>query len=178
MTDNKELLYRIVEAFYKTLTAEWSDHAVKEALNRIINHAENTIPKEEQKRHLYKTKNKIKENYAISLLEKTNIPKEKKDIFIIIAKKYEKKEFFPRLSDVRSFIAESGENPTINIKNIKDRNSAFRALLNIIVNFSDRQLDMFMHSAEHMGPTKLGPISDAISSVSKTLTRQSHDDKT
>lgn len=175
MTDNKELLYRIVEGVCKTLTAEWGDHAVKEALNRIINHTENTIPEEEKKIRLYKSKNKNKENFATSLVDKQNLPIEKKNTLIIIAQKYEKKEFFPRLSDVRNFIAMSGGNPTINIK---DRNSAFRALLDIISNFSDRQWDMFMQSAEHTGPTKLGPISDAISSVSETISRQNYDENT
>lgn len=175
MTDNKELLYRIVEGFFKTLIAEWGDRAVKEALNRIINHIENTPPEEEKKIQLHKSKNKNKESYATSLVDKQNLPKEKKNTLIVIAQKYEKKEFFPRLSDVRNFIAMSGGKPTINIK---DRNSAFRALLDIIANFSDGQWDMFMQSAEHTGPTKLGPISDAISSVSETLVRQNHDDKT
>lgn len=176
MTCNKELLNRIIRGVCEPLIAEWGIHAVQDEFNHAIRQIENGPAeggtKSRQNRSLLQ--NKEREKFAAYLVKKQDISHKKKDILYVIAKKYDEKAFLPRLSDVRNFITMSGGDTKVNIK---DRNSAFRVLLNLIENFSDKQLELLLQSADRSGPTRLAPISEAISSVSETRARRSHGDK-
>ena len=86
---------------------------------------------------------------------------------LILAEKFDRREFLPSTGDVREFLAMMGENVEV----VKDRSGAFRRLLHSLSSLPSDRLEHLAHSSSHSGPAQLGPLSDAIKSTGESIRR-------
>jgi hypothetical protein len=84
-----------------------------------------------------------------------------------LALRFDRKQFLPSVSDVREFLAMMGERPEA----MKDRSEAFRRLLKALSGLPPERLERLANSTLHSGPSRLGPLSDAISAAAVSLPR-------
>jgi hypothetical protein len=85
-----------------------------------------------------------------------------------LAERYDQKQFLPSVADVREFLIMMGERPV----GMKDRQEAFRVLLQSLMRLPVERLQQFVRTALHSGPSELGPLSDAIAAAGERLPRQ------
>jgi hypothetical protein len=102
---------------------------------------------------------------AVMIVERANVPREKRMLLINIASQFEHKTFLPTVSDVRNFLEMRGQDA----RSIKQRPEAFRKILKAIIDMPDESLERLSKSIRHSGPLQLGPLSDAIKAASASV---------
>lgn len=163
MANHKALLHRLME----TIVDEWGGNEAETALSKVMEtrggrgqRANNTETRARQR---------VRPS-AIELVERSEIHDEKREPLLMLADRFDRKEFLPSVADVREFIIMTGERPVT----MKDRTEAFRVLLRYLSRLPVDRLQIIAQAASHAGPAQLGPISDAISAAGERLSRRVH----
>lgn len=105
---------------------------------------------------------------AVTQIERAELRDEQMASMMLLAERYDSKQFLPSVADVREFVIMLGERPA----GMKDRREAFRILLRSLRNLPIEQLRQIAETSLHSGPSELGPLSDAIAAASGRLPRQ------
>jgi hypothetical protein len=105
---------------------------------------------------------------ATAQIERAALEGERRDLFLQLAERYDRKRFLPSVADVREFLIMMGERPI----GMKNRKEAFRVLLQSLIRLPDDRLQQLVGTALHSGPSELGPLSDAIAAAGERLPRQ------
>ena len=99
---------------------------------------------------------------AVLIVEKYNLPSEKRKLLLEIAALFDHKAFLPTISDVRNFLEMRGED----VGNMKQRPDAFRKIIKSLVDMPEDGLERLRRGSRHSGPSQLGPLSDTIKAAS------------
>lgn len=102
---------------------------------------------------------------ARELVSKINDLNDKRDALVTIALKFDQKEFLPTVADMKEFLAMMGEETGA----LKDRSDGFRRLLNHLTQLPIERLERLASGTSYSGPSRLGPLSDAIKSVGAAI---------
>jgi hypothetical protein len=105
---------------------------------------------------------------ATDQIERTALEGRQKEALLQLAERYDRKQFLPSVADVREFLIMIGERPI----GMKDRQEAFRILLQSLLRLPEERLQQLARTALHSGPSELGPLSDAIAAAGERLPRQ------
>ncbi len=154
-----------------TLVQEWGHEEVQSALAHISDSAggiDARPPEGDSSEPAQRTRTKL---LAIEQVARAHLPDAKAVALQELATRFDRKEFLPSVSDVREFLIMMGERPGA----IKDRSTAFRFLLNALSGLPPERLERLAKSARHSGPSRLAPLSDAISTAAGTLPRYRDD---
>jgi hypothetical protein len=90
-----------------------------------------------------------------------------REIILVIAGKFDRKEFLPSIGDIREFLATRGGRPG----GVKDRADGFRRVLSFLSQMSHDKLKELADSSRYAGPAQVGPLSDAIRSTGDAIRR-------
>jgi len=90
-----------------------------------------------------------------------------RETLLVIAEKFDRKEFLPSIGDIREFLAMMGEASA----GMKDRLDGFRRLLSSLTQLPPDKLKRLASSTSYSGPAQLGPLSDAIKSTGDAIRR-------
>jgi len=93
------------------------------------------------------------------------MPNGRKDLLLKLATRFEQKRFLPALADVRNFL-ERRSNAT---EAVHARDTGMSKVFGILITLSDDELENLIQDDIYSGPSKLGPLSDAIKARSQTL---------
>jgi hypothetical protein len=104
---------------------------------------------------------------AVELVHKLTIPDREREIILVIAGKFDRKEFLPSIVDIREFLSTRGEEPS----GVKDRMDGFRRLLRLLSQLPREKLEGLANSSRYAGPAQLGPLSDAIRTTGEAIRR-------
>lgn len=93
-----------------------------------------------------------------SYIVRLDLSGKRRDLLLDMASLFDRREIFPSAADVRNFVQmRSGRQVEI-----KQRSDAFRRLVDIALQMPEEQLERLVHGGRHGGPSRLGPLSDAI----------------
>ena len=101
---------------------------------------------------------------AIEQIEAAKLPVAKEAILRDIALQFDMKIFLPNVADIREFVMMLGKQP----KFINDRSAAFREVIYALEQLSMKHLEQIAERARYGGPSRLAPLSDAISKSSRS----------
>lgn len=162
MENRRALLNKLLQ----TLVNEWGHEEVEAALADTDVSSNHSLTKRASSpKHRSGEKSRLT---AVAQIERAAIEGELKEALLQLAQRYDRKQFLPSVADVREFLIMMGERPT----GMKDRQEAFRVLLQSLVRLPTERLQQFTRTALHSGPSELGPLSDAIAVAGGRLPRQ------
>ena len=102
---------------------------------------------------------------ARELVSRVNDLNDKREALVTIASKFDQKEFLPTVADMKEFLAMMGEESGA----LKDRSDGFRRLLNHLTQLPVERLERLASGTSYSGPSRLGPLSDAIKSAGAAI---------
>ncbi|MGS1033514.1 hypothetical protein [Burkholderia glumae] len=102
---------------------------------------------------------------AVEIVERLDAAANRKIQLHALATRFDAKTFLPSASDVRHFLEMRGKDSGP----IKQRQDAFKKVLEVLLSMGDDELMLFQTSGTHAGPTQLGPLSDAIKATSAAV---------
>jgi hypothetical protein len=111
--------------------------------------------------------NRSKKPTAVEQVTRLSTPDSERETLLAIAAKFDRKEFLPRVGDIREFLAMVGEESGA----IKDRLDGFRRLLPTLSQLPPERLKHVASSGRYSGPAQLGPLSDAINATGEAIRR-------
>lgn len=165
MPNRKALLSRLVE----TLVEEWGRDEVGAALAAISEKSPRSgQPGGRGIVSSSRAREQSRKPNAADLVERTRVDGERREVLLVIAEQFDRKQFLPSVADVREFLILSGERPG----GLKDRSEAFRTLLQTLLELPEERLRDVSRAAMTAGPSQLGPISDAISQAGERIHRR------
>lgn len=154
----------LLEKFLSVLVEEYGQDAVRVQLEALVCKAAGDDSG-------VKPVNKLRSRQLIGAVEQARqvqASMEVKAALVSLATDYEKKSFLPSMRDIRSFIEMNGGREKVG----KDRQDAFRAVLEVLQAKSIDGIHQIAESSEFRGPSQLGPLSDAIKAVGATFRRE------
>jgi hypothetical protein len=162
MKSQRVLLNKLLQA----LVDEWGQEEVAAALAGTAISSRNSLTgsANRSRSRPFGEKNSLS---ATAQIERTALEGEQKEALLNLAERYDRKQFLPSVADVREFLIMMGERPI----GMKDRKEAFRVLLQSLIRLSVERLQQLVRTAQHSGPSELGPLSDAIAAASERLPR-------
>lgn len=87
-----------------------------------------------------------------------DLPERRRALLLDMATLFDRRELLPTAADVRNFVQmRSGRHV-----DIKQRSDAFRRLVDVALDMPEEQLERLVKGGGHGGPSRLGPLSDAI----------------
>jgi hypothetical protein len=162
MTSRKALLSKLLQP----LVEEWGLDVVEAALKSVGGPASCEI--NERIRNQRTAKPLASEQVA-----QMQLPEPQASTLKALAIRFDQKQFLPSVSDVREFLIMSDERPGA----MKDRSAAFKRLLVVLTRLPQERLERLANSSRHSGPSRLGPLSDAIGSAANSLPRYVRQEK-
>lgn len=145
------------------LLREWGYDTVRQCLEEIqAGQIKDNFSRAAHKRKPAKTRRRPS---AVEMVERLDITADQKDPFHVLASRFDAKTFLPAASDVRHFLEMRGHGPSP----VKQRQDAFRKVLDVLLSMADDELMLLQTSGTHAGPTQLGPLSDAIKATSAAV---------
>jgi hypothetical protein len=145
------------------LLREWDYDTVRQCLAQV--HAEQVKEDFSLAAHKRKPAKAHRRPSAVEMVERLGAATDRKEHLHSLATKFEAKTFLPTASDVRHFLEMRGHDPGP----VKQRQDAFRKVLDVLLSMADDGLMMLQTSGTHAGPTRLGPLSDAIKATSAAV---------
>jgi hypothetical protein len=163
MKSRKALLNELL----KTLVDEWGHEEVAAALADTAISSGDSMNRRASSLQPHSSRGKRRLS-ATAQIERAAVEGERKEVLLQLAERYDRKQFLPSVADVREFLIMMGARPI----GMKGRMDAFRVLLQSLIRLPDERLRQFVHTAQHSGPSELGPLSDAIAAAGERLPRQ------
>jgi hypothetical protein len=172
MTEKKSK-HPLLKSLLAPLLQEWGYDTVQQSLADI--HAEQAYRGPLLGEHGRKPTKEYRRPSASETVERLDVAVDQKEPLRALASRFDAKTFLPTASDVRHFLEMRGQDPGI----IKQRQDSFRKVLDVLLKMPDDELMLIRASGPHMGPTQLGPLSDAIKATSAAVrTGESNADST
>lgn len=162
MTSRKKLLSNLLQP----LLEEWGHEEIEVALRSLANLSTVGASQDRQIRQKAKP-------LASDQVVRMELPEPQASILRDLAARFDRKQFLPSVADVREFMVMAGERPV----DMKDRSEAFRRLLPMLTLLPPDRLERLANNAQHSGPTRLAPLSDAIGTAAASLPRYIRQDK-
>ncbi|HXQ53591.1 MAG TPA: hypothetical protein VN802_21040 [Stellaceae bacterium] len=159
--------------FVETLVEEWSYDEVQRALTELPDAAGGThaasalVGGVSQHPSFNRGVNRSKRPTAVEQVTKLSNWNGERETLLVIAEKFDRKEFLPSIGDIREFLAMMGEASA----GMKDRLDGFRRLLSSLTQLPPDKLKRLASSTSYSGPAQLGPLSDAIKSTGDAIRR-------
>lgn len=95
---------------------------------------------------------------SVAYVVRLNLPERRRALLLDMATLFDRRELLPTAADVRNFVQmRSGRRV-----DIKQRSDAFRRLVDVALDMPEDQLERLVKGGGHGGPSRLGPLSDAI----------------
>lgn len=148
----------ILREMLTTLVKGWGRKAVYDALNEILG-APDTINNRPAANYSHS------EPRAVKLIEELPLSGDRKALLLQLARNFDGGTAFPKMSDVRAFLASHHQNS----KDLKSRDQAFRKMVPLLAKMSEKGLMRVISRSQHSGPAELGSISDAIKGAGENL---------
>lgn len=101
---------------------------------------------------------KAEEPRARTMIEHLNLPPDRHEALVRIAIAFDRGEILPTQSDMKRFL----EQRSIQAKDMKSRNQAFRRMIPALLKMSDKGLQRLLTQTNFSGPAELSDISNAI----------------
>ena len=95
---------------------------------------------------------------AVAMAAKVSLPPKQKELIQKLAERFDDKRFLPTSGDIRYFFEVHGGV----VPSSKQRGEAFRKVLSLLSALPEAELLKIVDSDAHSGPSKLGPLSDAL----------------
>lgn len=149
----------LLRSLLGTLVEEWGYDEVSKALCEF--EPSDGVPPATRTGNDQRVSRKQEKPTAKVLVERVSLPPEQKQLIQILADKFDIKEFLPSSGDIRYFFEIHGQSapPT------KQRSEAFRRILKLLSAMSESTLRRMIEEDAHSGPSKLGPLSEAMRGV-------------
>lgn len=139
----------LLKSLLIALVREWGHAHVMAALVGLKDSAETTN---------VKPRSDKKKSSPVEILERTEIPADKRELLLELTKRFMEKNFLPALNDVKIFLEIKG----VETLTLKHRSDAYKKVLASLLDESVEQLKELVDSRSYSGPSRLGPLSDAI----------------
>ena len=157
---NTKLSTRFLRDMLRSLITEFGDREVEHCLQSLIS----DLPSKrvEQGGNVPRTephdKSKKQKTTAVALASRISASGRMKSLIMELADQFDKKELLPSIGDVRSFLELRGHR----FLTTKQRADSFRAVLQILQELNEAELEALSSGGAQTGPTELGPLSDSI----------------
>lgn len=162
MTENKNK-HPLLKSLLASLLQEWGYETVRHCLDQVNAGRASQGPLQgEQGR---KPAKDYRRPSALDAVGRLKLTMDRKEPLKVLASRFDDKTFLPTVSDVRHFLEMRGQDPSI----IKQRQDSFRKILGVLLKMPDDELMLLRESTSHMGPTQLGPLSEAIKATSAAV---------
>lgn len=158
----------ILREMLTTLINGWGRKSVFDALNEIAG-----VDKAEDVANMQPGGTASNELNAVRLVTELQITNGRKVLMLQLAKDYEAGSAFPKISDVKAFLASHNHRTN----ELRSRDQSFRMIIPILQKMSEKGLLVLLSRSRHSGPADLGSISDAIKSVGQNLGAQKKDNE-
>jgi hypothetical protein len=96
---------------------------------------------------------------AVDYIEPMELPVQQKDMLRELAYRFQSKQFLPTLGDIRYFLE---RNRGTRADGIRSRDAAMPHVFDILRALRYENLNSILHDDNYAGPSRLGPLSDAI----------------
>ena len=149
----------------KILLALVDDFGYQEVLKSLDNLSTSVTRVEESRRspNVGSNKSKARQN-AIAFVEALEIDDEgKRNILLVLARKFEKKAFMPNVNNVRAFLEQQGQD----ISHIKSRQQAVSAVFKCLSDWETHSLSDMHKRGSYGGPKSLSVIAESIENMGK-----------
>lgn len=156
--------HRLLDALIKALIEEWG----REKVEASIKHVCGEMADRPQKRPLPEGRFGKHASTALSVASRIEIDDERRKLILEIAERYDQREFLPNMEDWKEFMILAGRRSG----GARTRTDAFKLMLPHLRGLSVHQLNELIEFSRNTGPSRLGPISDAISEAGR---RRSHE---
>jgi hypothetical protein len=160
MVEKKISREDLLSSLIKLLVDEWGYDLVRDRLNALsgINEEQSLEVSVGNKQH---SREKAKKPTASVLAAKISLPPEQKYLIQNLAERYDSKRFLPTAGDIRYFFEMHGEAAPSS----KQRIEVFRQVLKVLSAMQENALRKLIEDDAHSGPSRLGPLSEAIRTV-------------
>lgn len=149
----------LLTSLIRTLVEEWGYAEVSRRLSEFKSSGD--LPSTKTVGNDKRVNRKTEKPTAKVLAEKVSLPPDQKRLIQSLAEKYDAKQFLPSSGDIRYFFEVHGEvRPPP-----KQRNDAFRKILKLLSVMPENSLRIMIEDDAHSGPSRLGPLSDAMRGV-------------
>lgn len=150
---------QILRGILRTLVDGWGYDAVKTTLETIDTDTATTreAAAADRKASLKTT--------AAAQIEELQLPPGRRLLLKTLALSYDEGTAFPKLSDARAFLISHQRDA----KEVKSRSQAFKRMLPILNQMSEKGLEKVISRSHHSGPAELDPISKAIRGAGEEL---------
>lgn len=160
MTDKKGS-QRLLRSLLASLLREWDYDLVRQCLIEV--HAEQAQrPTQASDR---RTGKEHRRPTASEVVGRAEVDAAQLSTLQVFATRFDAKAFLPTAADVRHFLEMRGRDPGV----VKHRQDAFRKVLDVLLSMPIDELEHLRASNAHSGPTKLGPLADAIMETSTAI---------
>ena len=159
----KKSEYHLLKSLLVPLLQEWGYDTVLQCLAEAS--AEQAKDDLSLAAHKRKPAKEYRRPSAVEIAERLDTAVEWKEPLRALAERFDAKTFLPTASDVRHFLEMRGQDPGP----IKQRQDSFKKVLEVLLSMADDELMQLHASGTHAGPTKLGPLSDAIKATSAAV---------
>lgn len=160
MMEKKILRDDLLSSLLRVLVDEWGYESVRDRLDTlsVINEAQ---PMEVSRGKKQRSGGNAEKPTASMLAAKISLPQEQKYLIQNLAERYDSKLFLPTAGDIRYFFEIHGEAAPSS----KQRSEAFRRVLKVLSSMQENALRKLIEDDAHGGPSRLGPLSEAIRTV-------------
>lgn len=148
ISDQEEIL----EDFLRLLIKRWGYGAVLQQLSDLEHSKPKTphgVVKEKYRQHRLKPRDYV---------EKISLSGRKKDLLLELATRFENRQFLPTIGHVKDFL----ERKHVHVNSLRGRSAAIPKIIEILSDLPDESLETILGDDNYSGPSRLGPLSDAI----------------
>lgn len=149
----------ILREMLVTLVKGWGPKAVYETLDEVVG-----ASLEKSNSH-QSPKASESEPSALHLVEDLPLGGERKELLIKFARDFDAGAAFPKLADIRAFLASHHHVP----KDLRSRIQGFRKMVPLLTEMSEKGLAKVISRSQYSGPADLEAISDAIRGAGENL---------
>ena len=169
----------VVEGLLRVLVDAWGYDVVREALNDIDDRSSLAPDMQFAKRsggHFRMTspngepRGRSRRQSAVEQAEKMPLPDDRKALILTLATRFDKRMFLPTASDVRNFLEINHATAGV----LHGREAALPKVFRVLVELPDETLGKIVRDDSYSGPSRLGPLSDAIQ-ASRTAIRSNEE---
>ncbi len=165
MTNKKLARDGLLRSLLAALVDEWGHQAVRDRLDEFRGmggeHAVAALAQEGRRGKPESGHQALEKPTASSLAAKVSLPPGQKQLIEQLAIQYDGKRFLPTSGDIRYFFEVHGEEPPT----AKQRSETFRRVLRLLSTMPESALRKMIDDDAHSGPSRLGPLSEAMRSV-------------
>lgn len=103
--------------------------------------------------------------YVARIVERMNLPESRRHILRDLAFRFEERTFLPTIGDIRNFLEMHDAGPA----NFHTRSASFPKIVAVLLAIPDQHLQKILVDNAHSGPSRLGPLSDAIRAIGAAI---------